>query len=59
MGERNDLCTGTRKTDIVRQGLQPEKYVQKWPTGAWDQFADKKNLDPAVYDSKAHGLLFP
>jgi len=38
---------------------QPEKYVQKWPTGAWDKFADKKNLDPAVYDSKAHGLLFP
>ena len=38
---------------------QPERFVQKWPTGAWDQFADKKNLDPAVYDSKAHGLLFP
>jgi hypothetical protein len=38
---------------------QPEKYVQKWPTGAWDKFADKKGLDPAVYGSKAHGLLFP
>ena len=37
----------------------PDKYVQKWPTGAWDKFADKKNVDPMVYDNKAHGLLFP
>ena len=38
---------------------QPEEYVQKWPRGAWDKFADKKNLDPMVYDNTAHGLLFP
>ena len=38
---------------------QPEKYVQNWPTGAWDKFADKKNLDPMVYNDKAPGLLFP
>ena len=38
---------------------QLKKYVQKWPSGAWDKFADKKGLDPMVYDSAAHGLLFP
>ena len=51
--------TGTRKTDIERQGLQPEKYVPKGPTGAWDKFSDKKNLDLAVYNKAAHELLFP
>ena len=38
---------------------EEEEYVQKWPRGAWDKFADKKNLDPMVYENTARGLLFP
>ena len=47
------------KTGGTNNFPQPEKYVQKLPTGAWDKFADKKGLDPMVYDSAAHGLLSP
>ena len=47
------------KTGGTNNFPQPERFVQKWPTGAWDQFADKRNCDPAVYGSKSHGLLFP
>ena len=47
------------KTGETNNLPQLEKYVQKWPTGAWDKFPDKKGLDPMVYDNTAHGLLFP
>ena len=47
------------KTGGTNNLPQLERYVQKWPSGAWDKFADKKNLDPMVYDNTAHGLLFP
>ena len=30
------------KTGETNNLPQLEKYVQKWPSGAWDKFADKK-----------------